>query len=118
MKLKLPASWYCAAGCQKKNSKKPVSFSANDLISETKSDRLYLTFQICKAFIGYNFRNHKIVSESRFKGGDFMKPDMEKGQGLTEYALILVLVVVIVIVAVALIGPQVGRMFSNVVVLL
>jgi pilus assembly protein Flp/PilA len=47
-----------------------------------------------------------------------MKPILEKGQGLTEYALILILVVVIVIVAVALIGPQVGRMYSNVVLLL
>jgi len=47
-----------------------------------------------------------------------MKPVLEKGQGLLEYALIMVLVVVIVIVVVALIGPQVGRMYSNVVVLL
>lgn len=46
------------------------------------------------------------------------KPVLEKGQGLLEYALIMVLVVVIVIVVVALIGPQVGRMYSNVVVLL
>jgi pilus assembly protein Flp/PilA len=47
-----------------------------------------------------------------------MIPTLEKGQGLTEYALILVLVVVIVIVVVALIGPQVGKMYSNVVTLL
>jgi len=39
----------------------------------------------------------------------------EKGQGLLEYALILVLVVVIVIVVLYLIGPAVGKMFSNVV---
>jgi pilus assembly protein Flp/PilA len=47
-----------------------------------------------------------------------MNPVLEKGQGLLEYALILVLVVVIVVVVVALIGPQVGKMYSNVVVLL
>ncbi len=38
-----------------------------------------------------------------------------KGQGLMEYALILVLVAVIVIVILALLGPSIGRMFSDVV---
>ena len=38
----------------------------------------------------------------------------EKGQGLVEYALILLLVAVAVIVVLAILGPQVGRMFSNV----
>ena len=37
----------------------------------------------------------------------------EKGQGLLEYALILILVVVLVIVVLYLIGPAVGKMFSN-----
>jgi len=40
---------------------------------------------------------------------------MEKGQGLVEYALILVLVAIVVIVILALLGPIVGKMFSNVV---
>ena len=40
---------------------------------------------------------------------------LNKGQGLLEYAMIMVLVVVIVIVVLALIGPQVGKMFSSVV---
>jgi pilus assembly protein Flp/PilA len=39
----------------------------------------------------------------------------EKGQGLVEYALILVLVAVVVIIILALLGPAVGRIFSNVV---
>ena len=43
---------------------------------------------------------------------------LEKGQGLLEYALIMILVVVIVIVVLALLGPQVGKMFSSVVPLL
>jgi pilus assembly protein Flp/PilA len=47
-----------------------------------------------------------------------MQPNLEKGQGLMEYALILMLVVLIVIVVLAFIGPQVGKMFSNVVLLL
>jgi pilus assembly protein Flp/PilA len=38
----------------------------------------------------------------------------EKGQGLVEYALILVLVAVVVIVVLALVGPAIGRVFSNV----
>jgi len=37
------------------------------------------------------------------------------GQGLVEYALILMLVVIVVVVVLALLGPQVGAMFSNVV---
>jgi len=47
-----------------------------------------------------------------------MQPNLGKAQGLMEYALILMLVVVIVIVVLAFIGPQIGRMFSNVVLLL
>lgn len=39
-----------------------------------------------------------------------------KGQGLMEYALILILVAAIVLVILALLGPQIGNMFSNVVV--
>ena len=39
----------------------------------------------------------------------------EKGQGFLEYALILIIVAVLVIVILALVGPQVGRMFSNVI---
>ena len=40
----------------------------------------------------------------------------EKGQGLVEYALILVLVAVVVIVILALLGPAIGKIFSNVIV--
>ena len=39
----------------------------------------------------------------------------EKGQGLVEYALILVLVAVVVIVILVVLGPSIGRVFSNVV---
>ena len=39
----------------------------------------------------------------------------EKGQGLVEYALILVLVAIVVIVILALLGPVIGKVFSNVV---
>lgn len=42
----------------------------------------------------------------------------EKGQGMTEYALILVLVAVIVIVILALLGPAIGQIFSNVIPLI
>ena len=38
-----------------------------------------------------------------------------KGQGIVEYALILVLVSVVVIVALALLGPTIGKVFSNIV---
>jgi pilus assembly protein Flp/PilA len=39
----------------------------------------------------------------------------EKAQGLVEYALILVLVAVVVIVILALLGPAIGKIFSNIV---
>ncbi len=39
----------------------------------------------------------------------------EKGQGLVEYALILVLVAIVVIVILALLGPAIGKIFSNIV---
>jgi pilus assembly protein Flp/PilA len=38
----------------------------------------------------------------------------EKGQGLVEYALILVLVAVVVIVILAILGPTIGKVFSQI----
>ncbi len=38
----------------------------------------------------------------------------EEGQGLVEYALILVLVAVVVIAILAVLGPQIGGVFSSV----
>lgn len=41
-------------------------------------------------------------------------PNGEKGQGLVEYALILVLVAIVVIAILALLGPQIGNIFSRI----
>jgi pilus assembly protein Flp/PilA len=38
----------------------------------------------------------------------------ERGQGLTEYAIILVLVAVLVIAIMRLIGPKIGNTFSTI----
>lgn len=38
----------------------------------------------------------------------------QEGQGLVEYALILVLVAVVVVAILAILGPQVGNIFSQV----
>lgn len=38
----------------------------------------------------------------------------EEGQGLVEYALILVLVAIVVIAILALLGPQIGNVFSRI----
>lgn len=38
----------------------------------------------------------------------------EDGQGLVEYALILVLVAIVVIAILALLGPQIGNVFSQI----
>lgn len=39
----------------------------------------------------------------------------EDGQGLVEYALILVLIALVVIVVLALLGPEIGNVFSRIV---
>jgi pilus assembly protein Flp/PilA len=41
-------------------------------------------------------------------------PKNEEGQGLVEYALILVLVAIVVIAILALLGPQIGNVFSRI----
>ena len=38
----------------------------------------------------------------------------DRGQGLVEYGLILALVAIVIIVALALLGPQIGNVFSNI----
>jgi len=42
----------------------------------------------------------------------------EKGQGLVEYALILLLVALAIIVILSLLGPVIGKMYSNVIPLI
>ena len=41
----------------------------------------------------------------------------EEGQGLVEYALILVLVAIVVIAILLLLGPVIGNVFSNIIVM-
>lgn len=41
-------------------------------------------------------------------------PREQAGQGLVEYALILVLVALVVIAILAIIGPEIGNVFSRV----
>ncbi len=38
----------------------------------------------------------------------------QEGQGLVEYALILVLVAIVVIAILAVLGPQIGNVFSQI----
>ncbi len=40
--------------------------------------------------------------------------NMEEGQGLVEYALILVLIAVVVIVALSILGDEINRIFGSV----
>ncbi len=57
----------------------------------------------------------KVNSSEREEVNKMLFAPKEKGQGLVEYALILVLVAVVVIVILALLGPAIGKIFSNVV---
>ncbi len=42
-------------------------------------------------------------------------PNLEKGQGITEYALIFLVIAIVVLVVLSLIGPDIGNVFSNLV---
>jgi pilus assembly protein Flp/PilA len=42
----------------------------------------------------------------------------EHGQGFVEYSLIMLLVALAVIVILALLGPQIGNLFSNIIPLI
>ena len=44
----------------------------------------------------------------------FLPRNEEQGQGLVEYALVLVLVAIVVIAILAILGPQIGNIFSRV----
>ena len=43
-----------------------------------------------------------------------MFKQLEKGQGLVEYALILVLIAIVVIAALTLLGPQIAIIFNRI----
>ncbi len=40
---------------------------------------------------------------------------LEKGQGFLEYALILIIVSILVVAALALMGPAIGKLYSDVI---
>ena len=41
---------------------------------------------------------------------------LNKGQGLVEYALLLVFIALLVLVILALLGTQLGQVFSNIII--
>ncbi|MEA2683173.1 MAG: Flp/Fap pilin component [Chloroflexota bacterium] len=43
-----------------------------------------------------------------------LEEDLERGQGMVEYALILVLIAVVVIIVLIVLGNQVTNVFSNI----
>jgi pilus assembly protein Flp/PilA len=54
------------------------------------------------------------IFKSNRKEVDGMYLPHEEGQGLVEYALILVFVAMVVIAILAILGPQIGNVFSRV----
>ena len=42
-------------------------------------------------------------------------PQIEKGQGLVEYAMIIIFVALIVLILLLIFGPAVGNLYSNVI---
>ena len=40
----------------------------------------------------------------------------EEGQGIVEYGLVLILVAVVIIAVLTLLGPQIGNLFSRIIV--
>lgn len=51
-------------------------------------------------------------------GAGMLFAPKERGQGLLEYAMIISLVAIIVLVVIYLLGPAVGSMYSNVVIII
>ena len=43
-----------------------------------------------------------------------MKANFERGQGLLEYALILILAVLAVIILLWILGPAIGKLYSDI----
>ena len=60
---------------------------------------------------------YNLITIHREKGGEchVVRTKGKGPKGLVEYALILVLVAVVVIVILALLGPAIGKIFSNIV---
>ncbi len=51
------------------------------------------------------------------KRGDIMLfLSTEEGQGIVEYGLVLILVAVVIIAVLTLLGPQIGNIFSRIIV--
>jgi len=63
---------------------------------------------IMRAAVNHENPDRKEVSKMLFL-------PREEGQGLVEYALILVLVAIVVIAILLLVGPAIGRVFSQIV---
>jgi pilus assembly protein Flp/PilA len=64
---------------------------------------------------------HRVTAKKPFSKESYMvgkNQQLERAQGLTEYALILVLVSLVVIIVLQILGPQVGNVFSQIISLL
>jgi pilus assembly protein Flp/PilA len=53
--------------------------------------------------------------ESERRWSDVNSHQLEKGQGFLEYALILIIVSILVMAALALMGPAIGKLYSDVI---
>ena len=62
----------------------------------------------------YNVRVDNLLQKSLKEVKQMLFLTREDGQGLVEYALILVLVAIVVIAILALLGPQIGNVFSRI----
>ena len=56
----------------------------------------------------------KVVESQQFGGGLMKFWRNEKGQGLTEYALIIALVAIVAVAALTLLGGQISGIFGDV----
>jgi pilus assembly protein Flp/PilA len=76
-----------------------------------------IAYHFCKVLLilGPTFLVNNLYKLKRWKINFMLFAPKGKGQGLVEYALILVLVAVMVIVILALLGPSIGKIFSNVI---
>jgi pilus assembly protein Flp/PilA len=88
----------------------PAAFTADFDIIHTFfiHDLLSLTYSILTLYVNHHHCKERAMFPIRH----------QRGQGLVEYALILVLVAVVAIGALMLLGPNIGNVFSNIIVAL
>ena len=75
---------------------------------------LYRLYKLAVLYIAPLFFYPRLAWSKAFPERKQSRLQLQAGQGLVEYALVLVLVAIVVIAILTLLGPQIGRVFFEV----